>query len=188
MQLKVLPHRNVRHAARVPLGNIRDTPQLLTPQNSIRDPDAHHKKRRRLPFAVRAADHSLPVALRVNSPRAKIRPQPFRRNRSMPLPRKFANLVNALPRILGSLESLDTLCFGFLVLAHKKMSPIKNGPQKQKTHQPVFLAGGLGNLKLDYDLSSKSPIARQVRHTTCATSAWTTPHLATIQHKQHLTG
>jgi hypothetical protein len=57
-------------------------------------------------------------------------------------------------------------------MAHKNKKP---------TNQ-CFWRVGLGNLKLDYDLSSKSPIARLVRHTTCATSAWTTPHLATIQH------
>jgi hypothetical protein len=52
---------------------------------------------------------------------------------------------------------------------------------KKPTNQSLWRVG-LGNLKLDYDLSSKSPIARQVRHTTRATSAWATPHLATIQH------
>src|SRR5271156_1888825 len=57
-------------------------------------------------------------------------------------------------------------------MAHKNKKP---------TNQ-CFWRVGLGNLKLIYDLSSKSPIARLVRHTTCATSAWTTPHLATIQH------
>lgn len=52
---------------------------------------------------------------------------------------------------------------------------------KKPTNQCLWRVG-LGNLKLDYDLSSKSPIARPVRHTTCATSAWTTPDLATIHH------
>jgi hypothetical protein len=54
--------------------------------------------------------------------------------------------------------------------------------KNKKPTDQYFWRVGLGNLKLDYDLSSKSPIARPVRHTTCATSAWTTPHLATIQH------
>jgi hypothetical protein len=57
-------------------------------------------------------------------------------------------------------------------MAHKNKKP---------TNQ-CFWRVGLGNLKLIYDLSPKSPIARLVRHTTCATSARTTPHLATIQH------
>src|ERR1700733_11060585 len=142
MQLKVLPHRNVRHAARVPLGNFGHRSHLLTPQNSIRNADPHHKKRRRLPFTVRAADHSLPVALRVNSPRAEICPQPFRRNRSMPLPRKFANLIDALPRILGSLPPLHPLCLGHLdALAHKKTPLTRKCPIKTK-NPPTSVSGG----------------------------------------------
>ena len=52
---------------------------------------------------------------------------------------------------------------------------------KKPTNQCLWRVG-LGNLKLDQDLSPKSPIARPLRHTTCATGAWTTPRLATIQH------
>jgi len=55
-------------------------------------------------------------------------------------------------------------------------------PKNKKPTNQCFWRVGLGNLKLDQDLSPKSPIARLVRHTTCATSAWTTPHLATIRH------
>src|ERR1700690_2637431 len=137
MQLHVLPHSNIRHAAPVLLRDISDRAQLFAAQNSVGYPDAHHKIRRRFPFAVCAADHSQPVALRVNPPGTKIGAQPFRRNRSMPAPRKFADLVNALPRILGSLEPFDALCLGFLLLTHKKW-PIKT------KNPPTNVSGGWG--------------------------------------------
>jgi hypothetical protein len=44
----------------------------------------------------------------------------------MSLPRKLANLVNALPRILGSLQPLDALCLGFLDFTHKKTSLVES--------------------------------------------------------------
>jgi hypothetical protein len=62
----------------------------------------------------------------------------------MPVPRKFADLINALPRILGSLEPFDALCLGFLLLAHKKMAHKNKKPTSQ-----YFWRVGLGNLKLD---------------------------------------
>jgi hypothetical protein len=60
------------------------------------------------------------------------------------LARKFADLVNTLPSILGPLEPLDALCLGFLKIAHEKMA-LKN---KKPTNQ-CFWRVGLGNLKLD---------------------------------------
>src|SRR3984885_859942 len=137
MQLHILAHGNIRHAAPVPLRDIGDRAQLFAAQNPVGYPDAHHEIRRRLPFTIRAADHSLPVTLRVNSPGTKVGPQPFRRNRGMPMPRKFADLVNALPRILGSLEPFDALCPGFLLLTHKKW-PIKT------KNPPTNVSGGWG--------------------------------------------
>src|ERR1700675_237437 len=149
MQLHVLPHSNIRHAAPVLLCDISDRAQLRAAQNSVRNPDAHHEKRRRFPFTVRAADHPLPVALRVNAPRTKIGPQPLWRNRGVALPREFANLVNALPRVLGSLEPLDALCLGFLLLAHKKW------PLKTK-NPPTSIAGGWGSgTKVELRLKSQ---------------------------------
>jgi hypothetical protein len=60
------------------------------------------------------------------------------------LAREFADLVNALPRILGSLEPLDALCLGFLLLAHKKLALNNKKPTNQ-----CFWRVGLENLKLD---------------------------------------
>src|SRR5271155_3181905 len=150
MQLNILSHGNIRHAARVLLRDVSDGPQLRAAQNSVGNPDAHHEKRRGLPFTVRAADHSLPIALRVNPPGTKIGPQPLWRNRGVPLPREFANLVDTLPRILGSLQPLDALCLGFLDdFAHKKISLIKTGPKNKKPTNQCFWRVGLENLRLD---------------------------------------
>src|SRR5260370_37698912 len=52
MQLHVLPHRNVRHPARVALAKDGDEPRLLTTQEAVGNADAHHKERRPLAFAV----------------------------------------------------------------------------------------------------------------------------------------
>ena len=68
VQLHILPDSNVRHAARVLLRDIGDRAQLLTTQNSVGDPDTDHEKGRGLPFTVHAADHALPITLRVNAP------------------------------------------------------------------------------------------------------------------------
>jgi hypothetical protein len=55
----------------------------------------------------------------------------------MALPRELADLVNALPRILGSLQPLDALRLGFLLLAYKKW------PLKTKS-PPTRDSGGWG--------------------------------------------
>jgi len=58
----------------------------------------------------------------------------------MTLAGEFADLVNTLPSVLGSLEPLDALRLGFLILAHRKMA-LKN---KKPTNQ-CFWRVGLGN-------------------------------------------
>ena len=76
------------------------------------------------------------------------------------------------------LEPLDALCLGFLDLAHKIVT-LKN---KKPTNQ-CFWRVGLGEPKVGLRLKSQFSYRRVVRGTTCATSAWTTPHLATIRHR-----
>src|SRR5712672_172923 len=88
MKLKILPHGDVRDAARVALGEVRDGARLMTAQEAVGDSDADHKKRRGFTFAILTADHTDAVALRVNPPRTEICAQPLRRDRSVPLPRK----------------------------------------------------------------------------------------------------
>src|SRR5216683_665658 len=130
VQLHVLPHRDVRNAARVALGEVGDGARLLTAQEAVGNSDAHHKERRRLAFAILAADHADAVALRVDAPRAKIRAEPFRRNRSVALPRKRADLIEMLPGILLAFQPLHALRFGFLDFAHicSELAGLKPAP------------------------------------------------------------
>src|SRR5258705_2051719 len=88
MKLKILPHGDVRDAARVALGEVRDGARLMTAQEAVRDSDAHHKEWRSFTFAIPAADHAHAIALGVNAPRTEIRTKPFWRDRSVSLPRK----------------------------------------------------------------------------------------------------
>src|SRR4029077_7909480 len=100
MQLKVLPHRNIRNASRVPLGKVRNRAHLLAAQQAIRDTNPHHEVGRAPAFSARTADDSRAIALRVHSPRPEIRAEPLRRDRSIALARKLADLVEVLPGIL----------------------------------------------------------------------------------------
>src|SRR5580704_7719452 len=118
MQLKILPHSNVRDSPRVPLGDIRHCAHLIAAQQAVWNANAHHKVRHGLALAARAADHSQTVALRVNAPRPEIRANPFRRNRRKAVARKRTNLVEMLPGILRALQTLDALRFGFFDFAH----------------------------------------------------------------------
>src|SRR5260370_24158018 len=118
MQLHVLPHRDVRNTARVALGEVGDGAATAAEQEAVGNSDAHHKERRRLAFAILAADHADAVALRVDAPRAKIRAEPFRRNGSVTLPCERADLIEMLPGILLAFQPLHALRFGFLHFAH----------------------------------------------------------------------
>src|SRR6267154_1478376 len=88
VKLKILPHGDVRDAARVTLGEVGDGARLMTAQEAVRDSDAHHKEWRSFTFAIPAADHAHAIALGVNAPRTEIRTKPFWRDRSVSLPRK----------------------------------------------------------------------------------------------------
>ena len=88
----------------------------------------------RFPVASVPADHAIPIALRVNSPRSKISPEPFRRHGRVSLPRESANLVNAVPGILGSFEPFDPLRFGFL----DRLTPYLGSKNKKPTNQLIW--------------------------------------------------
>src|SRR5258707_2495614 len=158
MQLHVRPHRDVRNTARVALGEVGDGARLLTAQEAVGNSDAHHKERRRLAFAILAADHADAVALRVDAPRAKIRAEPFRRNRSVTLPRKRADLIEMLPGILLAFQPLHALRFGFLDFAHvcSELAVLKPAPTsrawKQKTHTGLN-SGNVGLGPVPYSMS-----------------------------------
>src|SRR6202158_235015 len=144
MELHVLAHRNIRNAAGMALGEVGDGARLLTAQETVGNSDAHHKERRRFAFAILAADHAGAVALRVNAPRTKIRAQPFEWNRSVPLPRKRANLIEMLPGIFLAFQSLDALRFGFLHFAHR------DAPKTKNPRWPELWQRGFRNFRLLY--------------------------------------
>src|SRR6267378_3609778 len=146
VKLEILPHGNVRDAARVTLGEVRDRARLMTAQEAVGNSDAHHKEWRRFAFAILAADHAGAVSLGVNAPRTEIRTQPFRRDRSVPLPRKRPDLVEMLPGILLALQPLDSLCFGFLDFAH--VLPWKCSVKTKNPRSPDLWQRGLRNFCL----------------------------------------
>ena len=125
VQLQVLPHRNVCRAPGIALGDIGERPQLTAIKLSVRNPDPHHEARQRLAFAPFSSDHSGAIPLGVDPPPAQIGSQPLGRNRGESLLRKPANLPQAFPRILFSLEPLCPLR---LVLWNCVCHKVKNPP------------------------------------------------------------
>src|SRR6266403_3470419 len=121
----------------------------MTAQEAVGNSDSHHEERGRFAFAILAADHAGAVALRVNTPRTKIGAQPFRRNRSVPLPRKRPNLIKMFPGILLAFQPLDPLCFGFLNLAHAP-APKRSALKTKNPHWPDLWQRGFRNLRLLY--------------------------------------
>ena len=124
MQLDVLTHGQVGGSARVLFGDISDRAQLVRLQQSVRNTDAHHEIRERLPFPVLAADHSRPISLGVHAPPAEIGADPFGRDRAKTLAGKPPDFVKALPRVLLAFQSLDPLRFRFFDwICHKCKKP-----------------------------------------------------------------
>src|SRR5262249_26962084 len=80
VELNVLARGNVGDAAAVLFGQSRNFTHLIAAQQPIRNANAHHKKLRGVPFSIFSPDNTESVALRVNSPRTKIRAGPFRWN------------------------------------------------------------------------------------------------------------
>ena len=151
VQLHVLPHGDVSHAACVTLGKIGNRASLRDGQKSVGDADPHHEVRHGLAFAVLAADDADAVALRVNAPRAEVGAHPLRRNRRKARTRELLDLVEMLPGVLLALQSLDALCFRFFDFRSSLVSLWKNPcpklvAQKQKSPHCLTLARGLRNL------------------------------------------
>jgi hypothetical protein len=119
--LNILPHGDVGNASRVLLRQIGDSAQLVRLQQPIRNADAHHEIRQGLPFSVFTAHHSGAVALRVHAPPAEVSADPLGRNRIETLAGKAADFIQALPRVLLSLQAFDALRFRlFDRICHKK--------------------------------------------------------------------
>ena len=104
-----------REAAVVVLAQVvGDGAELIRTEESVWNTDSHHEALQGAPLAILAANHARPVPLRVNAPPAEIGAKPFRRNRLKSLARKTPYFVECLPRILGALQSFDSLGFSFL--------------------------------------------------------------------------
>src|SRR5258708_27908416 len=146
MQLHILPHGDIRNAASVALSEVGERAGLMAAQEAVGNSNAHHKERRRFAFAILAADHANAVALRVDAPRTEIRTQPFRWNRSVTLPRKRPDLIEVLPGILLSFQSLDALRFAFLDFAH--LPPWNSTPKAKNPRSPELWQRGLRNFCL----------------------------------------
>src|SRR5260370_29790882 len=100
MQLDVLPNGDVGNSSRKTAGKVRDGSELLRGEQAIGDPDTNHEEGHRLAFAAFAPDHAGSVALRLNTPPAEVRAQPFRWNGVKPGARETANFIESFPGIL----------------------------------------------------------------------------------------
>ena len=114
VELDVLPHREVGDAARVPLRQVRDRPDLVGDEPAVRDPDPHHEVREGPALSACAANGADTVALRVDPPPPEVRAKPLRRNRLETLAGEAPDLAERLPRVQLPLETLDPLCLGLL--------------------------------------------------------------------------
>ena len=114
MKLNILANGNVRDAAGVSLRKIRDGANLIAAQLAVGNAHAKHEKRNCFTFAILAASDAGAIALAVDAPSAEIGAEPFRRNAVVAGPGELTEFVQRFPGILGELQSLDALGFGFL--------------------------------------------------------------------------
>src|SRR6266852_451862 len=133
VELDVLADRDVGDAATVPLGDIRDGPELVRLEPAARNPDSHHQMPNGLPLAALPTDRADPVALRVDAPPAEVRAEPLGRDRVPALAREALDVGIGFPGIQLALEPLYTLRLGlFHGLAHGCL-------QKRKAGRRAFL-------------------------------------------------
>src|SRR4029077_4960310 len=126
VELHVLAHGEIGHAARVALGEIGERAELVRLQRAVGDADAHHEVGHRLALAALAADRAHAVALAVNAPPAEVH-APLRRDGGDALAGEPLDLSVGFPRIERLLETLGPLRFRFLrCLAHHALQKRKS--------------------------------------------------------------
>src|ERR1700675_2620417 len=113
MQLYVLGHSDIRDAAAMFFGKVRDGAHLFAGHQAVGNADAHHEKWHGLAFAIFTANYADAVALGIYAPGTKIRAHPFGWNGIKSGAREPLNLVEMVPGIFGTLETLDALSLGF---------------------------------------------------------------------------
>ena len=131
MQLNILPNSYIRHAARVTLSDIRNGADLRAAQYAVGNPDPHHKVGRRFSFSTGAANHAIAVALCVNPPRAKIRPQPLRRYRAVALPCEPTETRRDISQAFLARFSRSTRCALVSLTSVIVLSPKNKKPTNQ---------------------------------------------------------
>src|ERR1700730_8219062 len=78
-------------------------------EQTIGNTDSHHEVGQSLAFAVLAPDHAGAIPLGVHAPPAEICAQPLGRDGAKTLAGKSPDFIEAFPRILLPLQSLDSL-------------------------------------------------------------------------------
>src|ERR1700739_4574381 len=96
------------------LSEVGDGAQLAGSDEAVGNPDAHHESLQRPALSVLAAGDSCPVTLCVDAPPAEVSADPFRRDGTESFAGKAADLLQTVPRIAGTLQTLDSLRFRFL--------------------------------------------------------------------------
>src|SRR5262249_1656376 len=113
MKLNILANRDVGGAARIHLRKVGHSAELVGIHKAVPEPDARHEIGHSVTLAGRAADGARTIALRIDPPPPEIGLDPGLGNRGITPGSEGANLVETLPRILFTLESLRPLGFGF---------------------------------------------------------------------------
>ncbi len=104
----------------------------MAQKQAVGDADSHHKVGNCEAFSALAACNSGTVALGVNTPEAQVGVPPLRGDAVEPEPGEFADLIEALPRILFALQPLRALRLGFLHLLRHRASIRTKYPQTKK--------------------------------------------------------
>ena len=128
MQLNILTDGEVGDSVGVKAGEVGDGSKLAGGHDAIGNSDSHHEALERAAFAALPAGYTGAVALRVNAPPAEIGANPFGRDGTETLARETANFVQALPGVLGALETLDALRFRFFSCGRHRKFAIKQKP------------------------------------------------------------
>src|SRR5208282_1849530 len=153
-----LAYGEVGDSVSVLAGQVGDGEKLAGGHDAVGNADPHHEALQGAAHATLAPGDAGAVALRINAPPAKIRSDPFRRDGIESFAGEAANLVKALPRVLGPLQALDSLRCSFLCRhfwdcrCHIESGKIKNPP-------PDWSGGGVMSAGVKKFLGQQPPRA-----------------------------
>src|SRR5580698_5867814 len=122
MQLNILADGQIGDAIGVAAGEVSDGAELPRSHHAVGDADANHETLQRLPYSALAAGYARAVTLGINAPPAEISSDPFGRDRLKSLASEAPDFIQAVPRIGGPLEALDSLrCSFFCQDCHRSL-------------------------------------------------------------------